>query len=150
MVDRLSEQLRERMLRAGDSQSHRETSAGALLFPHAHFDQAHDWGKATASSAHATGRIFRRAEFFPPRRPTVDGNSSVMQPRDLRQRKIWRLAENAAGAGNWPAGGAWCNAECARKDLEDEFWALFATRRKTATRVGDWASAPTWVLTRIW
>src|SRR5271163_1405028 len=65
MVDRLSDKLRERMLRAQTLTV--KTEAGTSIA--AHFDRGLDWVKPAASSARATGRIspLAKSSQLPPR-----------------------------------------------------------------------------------
>src|SRR6267378_524290 len=132
MVDRLSEKLRERMLRAETLTV--KTEAGTSFS--AHFDQHLDWVKTSGLISPRYWSNLPAGEVFTTP-GTVDGTFVCdATAGDYFNGKYGDLQSSPLVLEI--AGGRLVRAECARKDLEDEFWRYCHTD-ENSDRVGELA-----------
>jgi len=132
MVDRLSDRLRERMLRAETLTV--KTEAGTQFA--AHFDRGLDWVKTSGLisprywSNLPAGEVFHYPR---PRRRHLRLRRHRWRPL---QRQVRRFAAHPAGPRNKRRPPE--HVECERKDLEHEFWDYCHTD-ENSDRVGELA-----------
>src|SRR5246500_5341004 len=142
MVDRLSDKLRERMLRA-ESLTVR-TEAGTSFS--AHFDRQLDWVKTSGLISPRYWSNLPAGEVFTTP-ATVDGTFVCdATAGDYFNGKYGDLRETPLVLEI--IGGRLVHAECKRKDLEDEFWRYCHTD-ENSDRVGELAFGTNLGLTRM-
>ena len=142
MVDRLSEKLRERMLRAETLTV--KTEAGTSFS--AHFDRHLDWVKTSGLISPRYWSNLPAGEVFTTP-GTVDGTFVCdATAGDHFNGKYGDLQSSPLVLEI--AGGRLVRAECARKDLEDEFWRYCHTD-ENSDRVGELAFGTNLGLTRM-
>src|SRR6201987_4515801 len=132
LVDRLSDKLRERMLRAETLTV--KTEAGTAFS--AHFDRHLDWVKTSGLISPRSWSNLPAGEVFPTP-ATVDGTFVCdATAGDYFNGKYGDL--QATPMKLTIAGGRLVDVECARKDLEKEFWEYCHTD-ENSDRVGELA-----------
>ena len=132
MVDRLSDRLRQRMLRA---QTLTVKTEGGTSFA-AHFDKKFDWVKTSGLISPRYWSNLPAGEVFTTP-ATVDGTFVCdATAGDYFNGKYGDLAANPMKL--TIAGGRLVRVECARKDLEKEFWEYCHTD-ENSDRVGELA-----------
>src|SRR5579862_6119284 len=142
MVDRLSDKLRERMLRAETLTV--KTEAGTSFS--AHFDRHLDWVKTSGLISRRYWSNLPAGEVFTTP-GTVDGRFVCdATAGDYFNGKYGDL--QATPLVLEIAGGRLVHAECARKDLEEEFWQYCHTD-ENSDRVGELAFGTNLGLTRM-
>src|SRR5258708_6537230 len=142
MVDRLSDKLRERMLRAETLTV--KTEAGTSFS--AHFDRHLDWVKTSGLISPRYWSNLPAGEVFTTP-GTVDGTFVCdATAGDHFNGKYGDLQSSPLVLEI--AGGRLVRAECARKDLEDEFWRYCHTD-ENSDRVGELAFGTNLGLTRM-
>src|ERR1700692_3324876 len=142
MVDRLSDMLRERMLRAETLTV--KTEAGTSFS--AHFDRQLDWVKTSGLISPRYWSNLPAGEVFTTP-GTVDGKFVCdATAGDYFNGKYGDLQETPLVLEI--IGGRLVHAECARKDLEDEFWRYCHTD-ENSDRVGELAFGTNLGLTRM-
>ncbi|HXJ12200.1 MAG TPA: aminopeptidase [Candidatus Limnocylindrales bacterium] len=142
MVDRLSDKLRERMLRAETLTV--KTEAGTSFS--AHFDRHLDWVKTSGLISRRYWSNLPAGEVFTTP-GTVDGRFVCdATAGDYFNGKYGDLMETPLVLEIM--GGRLVRAECARKDLEEEFWRYCHTD-ENSDRVGELAFGTNLGLTRM-
>ena len=142
MVDRLSDKLRERMLRAKTLTV--KTEAGTSF--RAHFDRGLDWVKTSGLISPRYWSNLPAGEVFTTP-GTVDGTFVCdATAGDYFNGKYGDL--QATPLVLEIAGGRLVRAECARKDLEEEFWKYCHTD-ENSDRVGELAFGTNLGLSRM-
>src|SRR5229473_440688 len=142
MVDRLSDRLRERMLRAETLTV--RTEAGTEIA--AHFDRGLDWVKTSGLISPRYWSNLPAGEVFTTP-ATVDGTFVCdATAGDYFNGKYGDLQETPLVLEM--IGGRLVHAECARKDLEEEFWRYCHTD-ENSDRVGELAFGTNLGLTRM-
>ena len=142
LVDRLSERLRERMLRAEKLTV--KTEAGTAIS--AHFDRGLDWVKTSGLISPRYWSNLPAGEVFTTP-ATVDGTFVCdATAGDYFNGKYGDL--QATPLVLKIAGGRLKKAECGRKDLEEEFWAYCHTD-ENSDRVGELAFGTNLGLSRM-
>lgn len=142
MVDRLSDKLRERMLRAETLTV--KTEAGTSFS--AHFDRRLDWVKTSGLISRRYWSNLPAGEVFTTP-GTVDGRFVCdATVGDYFNGKYGDLQETPLVLEI--IGGRLVHAECERKDLEDEFW-RYCHADENSDRVGELAFGTNLGLTRM-
>jgi len=142
MVDRLSDRLRERMLKA---ETLRVKSGAGTSFS-AHFDRGLDWVKTSGLISPRYWSNLPAGEVFTTP-ATVDGTFVCdATAGDYFNGKYGDLQETPLVLKI--AGGRLQRAECGRKDLEEEFWAYCHTD-ENSDRVGELAFGTNLGLSRM-